>query len=163
MAIEKRWRKAFGRVGCLEFLGAGRAVARLARAALRKNPRSLMGKLAANKGSAIDAELVVAAARRGDSAARQVLEEVGLNLGRGVSGMISLLNPDRVVLGGGLAGAADFILPPLRRTVKQWAQPLGARQVQIVKSSLGENAGVLGAARYALLQLAAARTEKPRS
>ncbi|MGA2631465.1 MAG: hypothetical protein ABSG54_14800, partial [Terriglobia bacterium] len=49
-----------------------------------------------------------------------------------------------------------FILRPLRRAVKQWAQPLGARQVQIVKSSLGENAGVLGAARYALLHLASA-------
>jgi len=156
MAIEKRWQKTFGRVGCLEFLGAGPAVARLARTALRKNPRSLMGKLAAKKGSAIDAELVVAAARRGDSAARQVLEEVGSNLGRGVSSMISLLNPERVVLGGGLAAAADFILRPLRRAVKQWAQPLGARQVQIVKSSLGENAGVLGAARYALLHLASA-------
>ena len=54
-------------------------------------------------------------------------------------------------MGGGLAGAGEFILKSLRRAVRQWGQPLGARQVRIVSSRLGEDAGVLGAARYALI------------
>jgi len=60
-------------------------------------------------------------------------------------------NPEVVVLGGGLAGAGELILKSLRRAVRQWGQPLGSRQVHIVRSRLGEDAGILGAARYALI------------
>jgi glucokinase len=96
--------------------------------------------------------MVTAAARRGDAAARAVLEQVGTHLGRGVANIVSLLNPQVVVLGGGLGSAGELILKPLRRAVRQWGQPLGSRQVRIVRSRLGEDAGILGAARYALIQ-----------
>jgi glucokinase len=153
MAIERRWQRGFGRIGCLEYLGAGPAVGRLAASAIRRNPRSLMGKLASEQTAGVDAELVAKAARRGDATARKVLEEVGSNLGRGVAGMISLLNPEVVVIGGGLAAAGELILRPLRREAKRWGQPLATRQVRIRCSSLGEEAGILGAARYAFLNL----------
>jgi predicted NBD/HSP70 family sugar kinase len=70
-----------------------------------------------------------------------------------VANIVSVLNPAVVVLGGGLAQAGDLILGPLRRAARQWGQPLASRQVRIVRSRLGEEAGVLGAARYALLKL----------
>jgi len=157
LAIDSKWRTEFGRIGCLEFLGAGPAVARLAENALRKKAHSLIRTIAEKQGGEITAEVVAAAARRGDATARRVLEEVGSNLGRGVAGIISLLNPDVVVLGGGLAGAGELILAPLRRAVRQWGQPLATRQVRIVRSELGDDAGVLGAARYAFIRL----KEKP--
>ena len=100
----------------------------------------------------ITAEVVAAAARRGDKAARRVLEEVGINLGLGVANIVSLLNPEVVVLGGGLARMGNLLLAPLRKAVRQWGQPLARRQVRIVISRLGEEAGILGAARYALLR-----------
>jgi glucokinase len=150
MAIEREWQRGFGRIGCLEYLGAGPAVARMAKEAVRKTRRSSLRKIASG---VINAELVVAAARRGDAIARQILDQVGSNLGRGVASMISLLNPDVVVVGGGLAGAGELLLRPLRREVKRWAQPLASRQVSIRRSSLEEEAGILGAARYALLNL----------
>jgi glucokinase len=100
----------------------------------------------------ITAEMVAAAARAGDKAARRVLEEVGTNLGLGVANIVSLLNPDVVVLGGGLAAIGNLLLAPLRKAVRQWGQPLARRQVRIVISSLGEEAGILGAARYAQLK-----------
>jgi glucokinase len=153
LAIDSKWRAEFGRIGCLEFLGAGPAVARLAENALRKKARSLIRTIAEKQGGEITAEVVAAAARRGDATARRVLEEVGSNLGRGVAGIISLLNPDVVVLGGGLASAGDLILRPLRRAARQWGQPLATRQVRIVRSQLGEDAGILGAARYAFIRL----------
>jgi glucokinase len=153
LAIDSKWRAEFGRIGCLEFLGAGPAVARLAENALRKKARSLIRTIAEKQGGEITAEVVAAAARRGDATARRVLEEVGSNLGRGVAGIISLLNPDVVVLGGGLASAGDLILRPLRRAARQWGQPLATRQVRIVRSELGDDAGILGAARYAFIRL----------
>jgi glucokinase len=112
------------------------------------------GGAAAKGGSAgdITAEVVAEAARRGDKAACRVLEEVGTNLGLGVANIVSLLNPEVVVLGGGLAGIGTLLLAPLRKALRQWGQPLARRQVRIVISRLGEEAGILGAARYALLQ-----------
>jgi glucokinase len=151
MAIERKWQTRFARIGSLEALGAGPAVARLAREAARKNPRSAIGTLL-RSGQRLSAEQVVLAARRGDRTARRVLEEVGSNLGRGVAGIISLLNPEIVVLGGGLAGAGHLILDPLRTAARRWGQPLASSQVRIARSALGEDAGILGAARYALLE-----------
>jgi len=150
LAVSDEWRPRFAPVGCLESQGAGPAVARLAQKALRQHPRSLIKALADARGGRVTGEIVTQAARRGDRVARAVLEEIGGNLGRGVANIVSLLNPEVVVLGGGLAGAGELILKPLRRAVRQWGQPLGARQVRIVRSRLGEDAGILGAARYAL-------------
>jgi len=101
----------------------------------------------------ITAEVVAAAARRGDPAARRAVREIGANLGLGVANIISLLNPEAVVLGGGLAGIGNLLLAPLRKAVRQWGQPLARKQVRIVISRLGEEAGILGAARYALLKM----------
>lgn len=153
LAISEKWRPEYGRIGCLEALGAGPAVARLAQKAVLKRRQSLLGKLAKAANGKVTAEIVVAAARYGDPAARRVLEEIGTNLGRGVACLVSLLNPQVVVLGGGLAAAGELILGPLRRELRRWAQPVALRQVRIVRSRLGEDAGILGAARYALLKL----------
>lgn len=153
LAVSENWYAEYGRVGCLEALSAGPAVACLARKALRGRTRSLIKTLAKAQGGQVTAEIVAAAARYGDPTARRVLEEVGTHLGRGVASMVSLLNPEVVVLGGGLAGAWELILAPLRRAMRKWAQPLASRQVRIVRSRLGEDAGILGAARYALLRL----------
>ncbi|MBI1983878.1 MAG: ROK family protein [Acidobacteria bacterium] len=151
MAIEGKWRPVYARIGCLEARGAGPAVARLAQKAVRSSSRSLMRKLAENR--KITAHVVAEAARRGDRTARRVLDEVGTNLGRGVASIISLLNPELVVVGGGLAGAGELILTPLRRAARQWGQPLASRQARIVRSRVGDHAGVLGAARYAFIKL----------
>jgi glucokinase len=160
MVIDRRWKPDFGRVGCFEALGAGPAVARLGRLAWERDRR---GKVPIQDSKSqiqdlksqnhISAEIVAAAARRGDKAARRVLEEVGTNLGLGVANIVCLLNPEVVVLGGGLAGIGSPLLAPLRRALRQWGQPLARRQVRIVLSRLGEKAGILGAARYALIKM----------
>jgi glucokinase len=152
LAVSENWLPQYAQVGCLEFLAAGPAVARFAQKALRKNPRSLIRTLTAGQ-VPVTGEVVTEAARLGDATAQQVLEQVGSNLGRGVANIVSLLNPEVVVLGGGLASAGEFVLKPLRRAARQWGQPLGARQVRIVRSRLGEDAGILGAAKYAFMNL----------
>ncbi len=151
LAVSEAWRQEFGRIGCLEALGAGPAVACFAQEALRRNSRSVIAQFA-GAGGGVTGEIVTQAARRGDPVARRALARIGENLGRGVADLISLLNPQVVVLGGGLAGAGELVLRSLRRSARRWGQPLASRQVRIVRSRLGEDAGILGAARYALIQ-----------
>ncbi len=180
MVIDRQWRPEYGRVGCFEALGAGPAVARLGRLAWPKGGRGEMPRhdfrfqitdsksqnntirdstsqitgLPDSKIQArITAEVVAAAARRGDKAARRVLDEIGTNLGLGVANIVCLLNPEVVVLGGGLAGIGTPLVAPLRKALRQWGQPLARKQVRIMISRLGEQAGILGAARYALLKM----------
>jgi glucokinase len=72
----------------------------------------------------------------------------------GIADLISVLNPQVVVLGGGLMQASDLFLEPIRRAVPRWAQPIAARQCRIEPSALGHDAGLLGAARLALHDVA---------
>lgn len=100
----------------------------------------------------ITTEAVIIAARKGDPFARRVLEETAAYLAMGVANLISVLNPQMVVLGGGLMQAADLMFDSLRREVREWAQPLAAQQVRIELTQLGEDAGLLGAAQLVFLR-----------
>jgi glucokinase len=93
---------------------------------------------------------VVEAARGGDESARGAIEETARWLAMGIANLISALNPQMVVLGGGLMQADDLFLEPVRRWVVEWAQPVAVKQARIEVTRLGEDAGVLGAARIAL-------------
>jgi glucokinase len=68
----------------------------------------------------------------------------------GIANLVSALNPQMIVLGGGLMQSGDLFLKPLRSEMLNWAQPIAARQVRIELTALGEDAGLLGAARLAL-------------
>ena len=131
-ALDPHKKEIYKQVGCFEAEAAGPAVARRAGASA--------------------AEVVVEAARQNDAAARRVLEETAAWLAMGVANIVSILNPQMIVLGGGLMQAGDLLLEALRREVPEWAQPLAARQVRIELTQLGEDAGLLGAARLALLK-----------
>jgi glucokinase len=129
-AVNPEKKEIYKQVGCWEAEAAGPAVAR--------------------RGGAESAERVVEAARRNDPEAKRVLGETVRWLAMGIANLISVLNPEIVVLGGGLMQAGDLLLEPLRREVPEWAQPLAAESVRIELTKLGEDAGLLGAARLAL-------------
>ncbi|MGH9470186.1 MAG: ROK family protein [Terriglobia bacterium] len=101
-------------------------------------------------GESTSARDVVARARRGDRAAVRLLAEAGRDLGVALAGVVSILNPEIIVIGGGVASAGSLLLSPARETMKRLAQPLAARQVRVVRSKLGARAGLLGMARMAL-------------
>jgi glucokinase len=117
-------------VGCFEAEAAGPALARRARMD--------------------SAEAVIAAARAGDPNANLAVEQTARYLAMGIANIVSILNPEMIVLGGGLMQASDLFLATIKRIVGDWAQPIAARQVRIEITSLGEDAGLLGAARLAL-------------
>jgi glucokinase len=129
-AVNPQHREEYSRVGCWEAEAAGPALAR------RLNVAS--------------AEAVVAAARNGDQFALVAVEETARYLGLGIANLVSVLNPEMIVLGGGLMQAGDLFLPAIRRVMPVWAQPVSAQQVRIELTQLGEDAGLLGAARLAL-------------
>jgi glucokinase len=130
-ALTPEWRDAYAAAGCWETEAAGPAVAREAGAA--------------------DAKAVVAAAHAGEERALRVLRRAAHFTAMGVANLISALNPEAVVLGGGLmTGAGDLLLDWIRADVPRWAQPIAAAQCRIELTQLGEDAGLLGAARLAL-------------
>lgn len=131
MALSPEWKDIYAQTGCWEAESAGPAVARI--------------------GGAANAQGVVAAARSGDVSARGVLDHAARFIGLGVANLISILNPEAVVLGGGLIqGAGDLMMGTIRAAAARWAQPVAARRCRIEITQLGENAGLLGAARLAL-------------
>ena len=108
-----------------------------------------MPDLAGGRLEAVTAEVVAAAARAGDALALEIVAEAVAYLGMGIANIVSLLNPEIVVVGGGLFHAADVLLEPVRREVGRWAQPLAARGVRIELSGLGEDAGLYGCGKLA--------------
>jgi glucokinase len=98
-------------------------------------------------------------ARRGEAKSRKVIREAGRNLGLALANVVDVLNPEMIVIGGGVAAAGNLLLGPARAALKQWAQPLAAKQVRIRLSRLGSNAGLLGIARLCFDRLEKGRPQ----
>ena len=79
-----------------------------------------------------------------------MLAGVGARLGAGLTGLVNVLDPEVVVVGGGAARAGDLLLGPARRVVAERALPPVAEAVRIVPARFGEEAGMLGAAMLAI-------------
>jgi glucokinase len=125
------WKPEYAACGGWEFEAAGPAVARRAGMA--------------------SAEAVAAAACAGDQKALEAWRQTADHLAAGIANLIGILDPEMVVLGGGLMQAADLMLERIRRQALRWTQPIAAAGVRIEKTALGEDAGLLGAARLAWL------------
>jgi glucokinase-like ROK family protein len=132
--------------GCLETLASGKAIERLAaEAAQGSEPTSL-----ARHGGPLDAAAVLEAARAGDAVSQRILRGVGQQLGVGLSYLISVLDPELLVLGGRVMDAADYVLEGARESVAR--HTLKASKVEIVRSTLGERAGLMGSVLSAMDQ-----------
>jgi glucokinase len=125
------WKPEYAACGAWESEAAGPAVARRAGMA--------------------SAEAVAEAARAGDANALEALRETADHLAAGIANLIAVLDPEMVVLGGGVMQAADLMLERIRRQALGWTQPIAVASVRIEKTALGEEAGLLGAARLAWL------------
>jgi len=97
-------------------------------------------------------EKIGVAARAGDSLALDIIAEAGTCLGVGMVNLVNIFNPEMIVVGGGVAKIGDLLLDPARQVVKERAFQISARAVRIVPAQLGDEAGVLGAAAFALEQ-----------
>ena len=132
--------------GELESLVAGPAIASAAQQRVRGGEASSLAQLDLSRVTAHD---VAAAARQGDRLAVDIFNRAGRLLGFAVANLVSLLDPEVVVLGGGLAAVADLYLGPLRHAMRERAQPLAADKVSVVVSGIAETVNLLGCARLA--------------
>jgi glucokinase len=143
------YKPAYETMGSFEAEASGNSVARKAREFLEKGRASSMTALAGGRIERVTAEVVAEAARKKDPLAMEVVADAVTYLAMGIANIVSILNPEVVVVGGGLFQAADIFLDPVRREFKRWAQPLAARKVRVELSRLGGDAGLYGCGKLA--------------
>jgi glucokinase len=134
MAVRNEFLPRYREVGCLEAHVAGPALAQEAQRVFKRF---------------INARELVVMARRGDPRATRLLARAGHRLGLALANLVDTLSPQMIVIGGGVAAAGNLLLGPARATMRRWAQPLAVKHVRIVRSRLGDRAGLLGAAKLA--------------
>lgn len=148
-ALDPILRKEYTQMGCFEAEASGNSIARKAIRLIREGKASIMPDLVQGDLEKITAETVVEAARKSDVLAMKVIESTIKYLSMGIANIVSILNPQMIVLGGGLFQSGDFLLEPVKAEFRKWAQPIAAKNVKIELSSLGEDAGLYGAGKIA--------------
>jgi glucokinase len=137
--------------GCLEVMASGTAIGREGTDAGRREPESALGRAVAQRG-VVTGEEVTALAVSGDPVARLVMAAIGRNLGAGLASVANIFEPEVIVVGGGAAAAGDLLLDPAREMVAQRALRPSRDHARIVPATLGEEAGMIGAALFALAE-----------
>ena len=135
--------------GCLEAVASGTALVRRAIALADERPDSALGRARA-AGRMITGPLVTELAHDGDEAAREVLEGIGRWLGVGISSIVNALNPEVVVIGGGVIAAGELLLAPARAEMEARALPPSRDVVRILPARFGAESGMVGSALLAL-------------
>lgn len=134
-----------GNRGCLEAMSSGTSIARRAREAVVAGRKTALSAI-----PALTSADVVQLAQQGDPVAREVWESAVTYLGIGVAAVITILAPERVVIGGGVTKAGDFLFQPLRAYVRERVKLVPVESVAILPAALGPDVGILGAAAVAL-------------
>lgn len=142
-----------GARGCLEAVASGPAIARMARQAVEEGRGKKILDHAQGHLEAITARVVEEAARDGDEAAREIFWKAGTYIGIVVGSLINLLNPRRVVIGGGVARAGELLFGPLQDAARAHSFPRAFQLAEILPALLGDDAGVVGVAAVVLQRL----------
>jgi glucokinase len=141
-----------GKRGCIEQYASGSALVRFARIAAARAPKRAAGllELAGGNLDAINGPLVTAAARLGDPAALDAFKQIGYWLGYGLADLVQILDPQVLVVGGGVIDAGDLLLHPTRAAFEQALAQRGRLPLGEVRGALlGNTAGVVGVADLA--------------
>lgn len=132
-----------GSRGCLEVFASATAIVRMTREASPRHPDSLL------QGSAnLTAQAIFEAGLKGDELALEIFRRMGVYLGIGLANLINILNPEMIVIAGGVVNGWDLFEKHMRQEVEERAFPLV--RVKIVRAKCGDDAGLLGAARLAI-------------
>ncbi|MBO9541674.1 ROK family protein [bacterium] len=134
-----------GNPGCWESYASGTAMARRAREALDRGEQSLMPELVGGDLSKLRVEVISEAELRGDALARRIIEETGEFLGAGLSNLVNTLNPDLIVLGGGVIRGVPQLYELAQASVRRRALPDAVEALRFAKARFGREAGVIGA------------------
>lgn len=131
-----------GDYGCFEAYASGPSIVAEAKEYIKGGKSSKFKELATEE---LSPYIVAQAALQGDVVAKRIFTKMGEIIGLGLTSVINLLNPEKVIIGGGVADAGDILFNPIRETVSKRAMPIQGSNVQIVPAELGNTAGVIGA------------------
>lgn len=137
MALDRPYQEEYCGIGCFEYHASGGGIARVART--RGDARR-----------SITTAEVFESFKRGEKLGKEVVCNAVECWGMALANVVSLLNPEMVIFGGGVFGPAAKLLAKIRREAEKWAQPLAMEKVRLCVSQLGADAGLLGAGYAAL-------------
>jgi glucokinase len=136
--------------GCVETFSSGTAIAREGRAAAEREPDSALGKALAE--GQIVGRTVTDLATAGDPLAGKVVAEAGMHLGVALASLANIFDPDVIVIGGGVAAVGELLIGPAREELSARALP-PMNRTPVKLAELGPDAGMIGAAAMALIEL----------
>ena len=139
-----------GSVGCLEVYASATALVRIAHELAPDFPQSTLRAIAPQD---LSAKLIADAARQQDACATAVFENMAVHLGIGMANVVNALNPEAIIIGGGVSAAFDLFAPRAREEMTRRAFPVPAQRCQILKAECGDDAGLLGAASLAFARV----------
>jgi len=131
-----------GSRGCLEVFASATAIVRMTREASPRYPDSIL-----QRAQELTAKTIFAAGQQGDELALEIFRRMGVYLGIGLANLINILNPEMIVIGGGVVNGWDLFAKHMHQQVEERAFPLLAARVKIERAKCGDDAGLLGAVR----------------
>lgn len=143
------WPCKCGARGCVDTMVCGSGIANHAKLAVREGRSTVLTELSGNNADKVTAAMVFAAADKGDEVARAILDRVAVLLGRLCANVVLTMQPEKIVIVGGLEERCAPVLATINRTMREncWFLFKGLTTCEVVASGLGDKAGVLGAIR----------------
>jgi glucokinase len=141
------WPCKCGSTGCVDTMVCGGGIARHGQIAVRDGKETLLRELCDNDTSKLTSPMVFEAAEKGDEVAIAILERVAILLGRLCANVVLTIQPEKIVIVGGLAERSQFVLETINKTMADncWLIFKGLTRCQVIASRLSDTAGVLGA------------------
>lgn len=135
-----------GKSGCLETVASATGIVRLANEALSTDEGHSILQQKINAGEPLSSRLLFACAAEGDSLSNEVINKVSFYLGMALSHTANTLNPEKIVIGGGVSRAGEQLAAPVREAFERFAFKRVSKSTSISIATLGNDAGVIGAA-----------------
>lgn len=132
-----------GDTGCLEAFASGPSIVAMAEDYIRGGKSTKFREMA--NSNPITPYIVCEAAKAGDPVAKRIFTIIGEYIGIGMASVVNLLNPEKIIVGGGVADAGEILMTPLKETLKKRAMKIAGEAVEVVPAQLGNTAGVIGA------------------
>ena len=142
-----------GNHGCLEAYASGPAIAAMGIKAVIQGRTTLIGEMVDFDLNMITPEVIAKAAVQGDQIANEIYDYVGRIIGVAVVNISVAIGPERIVIGGGVASAGELLLEPIRKTIMERIFVMPKEKIKVVFAELGDNAGILGSAKWAKMKL----------
>jgi predicted NBD/HSP70 family sugar kinase len=133
-----------GKKGCLEAVASGTAIVRIAEQAILSDKDSILARMVREHQGDLIPDLVVEAALAGDQRAITILSEAGLDLGRGISILIQLLNPELIIIGGSVAEANQYLITPIQQALNIYSMAKSREKTHLALYQLGKDVGLMG-------------------